>query len=119
MNLFPEETSLYSWGKGVQTNHGESMKKTLVAITRHVNSPIPLLRSQKLILDSDLAELYGVPVKRLNEQIKRNRARFPIGLRVSSQSAGRKTFEAKLAELEQRLENHDEKIEDLVLAIGN
>ena len=30
-----------------------------------------------MILDTDLAELYGVPVKRLNEQVKRNRERFP------------------------------------------
>lgn len=29
------------------------------------------------MLDRDLAELYGVPVKRLNEQVKRNRDRFP------------------------------------------
>ena len=102
MNLFPEETSLYSWGKGVQTNHGESMKKALVPITRHVNSRILLLRSRKVILDSDLAELYGVPVNRLNEQIKRNRARSPIGLRVSSQSAGRKTFEVANCDLKKR-----------------
>jgi hypothetical protein len=35
------------------------------------------VRSQKVILDADLAELYGVPTKRLNEQIKRNIDRFP------------------------------------------
>jgi hypothetical protein len=29
------------------------------------------------MLSSDLAELYGVPVRRLNEQVKRNRERFP------------------------------------------
>lgn len=38
---------------------------------------ILLIRGQKVILDSDLAELYGVPTKRLNERIKRNRNRFP------------------------------------------
>jgi hypothetical protein len=42
-----------------------------------VESRILLLRQQRVILDKDLAELYGVPVKRLNEQIKRNRERFP------------------------------------------
>lgn len=36
-----------------------------------------MLRNQKVILDSDLAELYGVPVKQLNQQVKRNRNRFP------------------------------------------
>lgn len=35
------------------------------------------LRGQKVILDSDLAAIYGVPTKRLNEQVRRNRDRFP------------------------------------------
>ncbi len=36
-----------------------------------------LIRGQKVMLDRDLAELYGVPTRRLNEQVKRNRKRFP------------------------------------------
>ena len=35
------------------------------------------IRDQKVILDSDLAALYDVPTKRLNEQFRRNRKRFP------------------------------------------
>ena len=35
------------------------------------------IRGSRIILDSDLAALYGVPTKRLNEQFKRNRKRFP------------------------------------------
>ena len=35
------------------------------------------LRGQKVMLDSDLAELYGVETKRLNEQVRRNIERFP------------------------------------------
>ena len=35
------------------------------------------MRNEKVMLDSDLAELFGVPVKRLNEQVKRNIKRFP------------------------------------------
>lgn len=35
------------------------------------------LRGKKVMLDSDLAKLYGVKVKRLNEQVKRNIKRFP------------------------------------------
>ena len=35
------------------------------------------IRERKIILDADLAELYGTQTKRLNEQIKRNRDRFP------------------------------------------
>ena len=42
-----------------------------------VQSRILLGRGQKVILDSDLAELHDVPTKRLNEQVRRNIARFP------------------------------------------
>lgn len=38
---------------------------------------ILIIRGQKVMLDADLAQLYGVPTKRLNEQVKRNAARFP------------------------------------------
>ena len=38
---------------------------------------IHAIRGEKVILDSDLARLYGVTAKRLNEQVKRNRDRFP------------------------------------------
>lgn len=36
------------------------------------------LRSQRVIMDADLADLYGVETKRLNEQVKRNADRFPV-----------------------------------------
>ena len=35
------------------------------------------IRGQKVMLDRDLAQMYGVETKRLNEQIKRNMKRFP------------------------------------------
>ena len=35
------------------------------------------VRGRRVLLDSDLAELYGVPTKRLNEAVRRNPARFP------------------------------------------
>ncbi len=38
---------------------------------------ILLLRGQRVMLDSDLASLYGVSTKRLNEQVRRNLSRFP------------------------------------------
>jgi hypothetical protein len=53
------------------------MNKTAIILANKVGSKILILRNQKVILDTDLAELYGVPVKRLNEQIKRNPERFP------------------------------------------
>jgi hypothetical protein len=49
--------------------------KTTVATT--VASKIHIVRGQRVLLDADLAELYGVTTKRLNEQVKRNRDRFP------------------------------------------
>lgn len=42
-----------------------------------VSPPIYLVRGQQVILDSDLAALFGVPTHRLNEQIRRNGNRFP------------------------------------------
>ena len=42
-----------------------------------ISSVIRTIRSQKVILDFDLARIYGVPTRRLNEQIKRNAKRFP------------------------------------------
>ena len=38
---------------------------------------IYLIRGQKVMIDVDLAELYGVPTKRLNQQVTRNKKRFP------------------------------------------
>ena len=45
----------------------------LQAITQR----ILVIRERKGLLDSDLAILYGVETRRLNEQLRRNRARFP------------------------------------------
>jgi phage regulator Rha-like protein len=42
-----------------------------------IEQKIFLIRNQKVMKDADLAELYGVSTKRLNEQVKRNKARFP------------------------------------------
>ena len=52
------------------------MSKSL-EVSPEVGTFIFTIRGQKVILDSDLARLYGVPTKRLNEQIKRNAERFP------------------------------------------
>jgi hypothetical protein len=42
-----------------------------------IESRILLIRGQRVILDCDLAKIYGAPTKRLNEQVNRNAARFP------------------------------------------
>ena len=42
-----------------------------------IRGKIYLIRGQKVLLDSDLADLYGVDTKRLNEKVRRNIGRFP------------------------------------------
>ncbi len=50
--------------------------KNLVPLER-IERSILLIQGQKVILDIDLAELYGVPTKALNQAVKRNKDRFP------------------------------------------
>lgn len=52
-------------------------KRAPVAPDDTVESRILTIRGQKVILDSDLAAIYGATTKRLNEQVKRNARRFP------------------------------------------
>jgi hypothetical protein len=51
-------------------------ERRLVSKTR-IERAILVFRGQRVILDADLAALYGVPTKRFNEQVRRNRERFP------------------------------------------
>src|SRR6266550_2241760 len=52
------------------------MTKTLIPVER-VQKTILLIRSEKVILDADLATLYGISTKRLTSLLKRNPGRFP------------------------------------------
>ena len=52
-------------------------KKKAIAPVGKIEKRILLIRGEKVIVDVDLAEFYGVPTKRLNEQVKRNKDRFP------------------------------------------
>ena len=54
-----------------------TMNNKLAIPEEIIMSKIFLLREQKVMLDSDLAELYNVETRRLNEQVKRNLKRFP------------------------------------------
>jgi len=53
------------------------MSKGLMIPDERIEKTILLIRGQKVIINADLAELYGVTTKRLNEQVRRNRSRFP------------------------------------------
>jgi len=57
------------------------MAKTAIVVARKVDSKILVLRGQRVIIDTDLAELYGVRVRHLNQQAKRNAKRFPRAFR--------------------------------------
>ncbi len=51
-------------------------RQNIIPIER-IAEKIYLIRNEKVMLDSDLADLYEIPTKRLNEQVKRNIRRFP------------------------------------------
>ena len=51
-------------------------QKSIVQIGK-IEQRILLIRGEKVIIDADLAEFYNVSTKRLNEQVKRNKKRFP------------------------------------------
>jgi len=53
------------------------MTETSAITAKHIQSSIFTIRGLQVMLDSDLARLYGVENKRLNEQVKRNVERFP------------------------------------------
>lgn len=53
------------------------MTSKAIIPAERIERSILVIRGQKVMLDADLARLYGVTTKRLNEQVKRNRGRFP------------------------------------------
>ena len=57
----------------MENDMSESVQPTVA----NISSLIRTIRGQKVILDSDLARIFGVPTFRFNEAIKRNRRRFP------------------------------------------
>ena len=51
--------------------------QTQIVPSYDITRLIHLLREMRIVLDSDLAQIYGVSTKRLNEQFRRNPDRFP------------------------------------------
>jgi hypothetical protein len=51
--------------------------RTVLAPVDNIARSILILRGQKVLVDAELAKLYGVATRRLNEQVRRNRSRFP------------------------------------------
>src|SRR3990172_9472277 len=52
-------------------------ERAALIVTARIARKILVIRGQKVMIDADLAALYDVPTKRLNEQVKRNPGRFP------------------------------------------
>lgn len=59
------------------TRDGATSDDAKLILVGQIEPLIQTIRGQNVLLDSDLAALYGVPAKRLNEQVRRNRQRFP------------------------------------------
>ena len=53
------------------------MTKSLIITDERIEKTILLIRGQKVIIDTDLAKLYGVFTKALNQAVTRNEQRFP------------------------------------------
>jgi len=62
----------------VKTENGELVtNRDQLVVVDNIESLIKVIRGQQVMLDRDLATLYGVETKRLNERVKRNTKRFP------------------------------------------
>jgi hypothetical protein len=93
----------------------------LIAITEEtVLNKIYHIRGKKVMLDRDLAEMYGVETRRLNEQVKRNEKRFPVDFMfklteqefadwMSQIATSNKDIVLKMEQLEKRILQQDTK----------
>lgn len=72
-------------------------KTNAIVPVERIESRILLIRSHRVMLDSDLAELYGVTTKRLNEQVKRNKERFPADFMFQLTSEETKSLRSQIA----------------------
>jgi phage regulator Rha-like protein len=73
------------------------MAKRSLTLAVPVESQILILRHHRVILDRDLAELYGVTVKRLNQQVNRNQERFPADFMFQLSSKEDKALRLQIA----------------------
>ena len=79
---------------------------TAVVPFERIERAILVVRGQKVILDETLAELYGVPTKRLNEQVKRNRDRFPGDFMFQLSLDERESLRSQIATLKRGRGQH-------------
>ena len=70
-------------------------KQLISTPKEQIENKIFFVRNRKVMIDSDLAKLYGVSTKRLNEQVKRNRKRFPEDFMFQLNKQEMKIWEAQ------------------------
>jgi phage regulator Rha-like protein len=81
-------------------------KREMRANAKSIESLIHAVRGQKVILDSDLAAVFGVPAKRLNEQVRRNAKRFPADFMFQLTSAEFDSLRSQFATLKRGRGKH-------------
>jgi len=74
--------------------------------TQRIAHAILMLRGRKSMLDSDLAALYQVPIKVLNQAVKRNRARFPSDFMFQLTARERDFLRSQIVTLKTRRGHH-------------
>lgn len=72
-------------------------EKGLIIPIERIQQSIYMVRKQKVMLDKDLASLYGVTTKRLNEQVQRNIDRFPSDFMFQLNDAETKLLRSQFA----------------------
>jgi hypothetical protein len=73
------------------------MARSIVSTAEHITRSIQILRGQRVLLDAELAALYGVATKRLNEQARRNIGRFPPDFMFQLSVAETETLRSQIA----------------------
>ena len=74
---------------------------TLILVEQ-IEPRILLIRGQRVILAADLAAIYGVETKRLNEQVRRNATRFPGDFMVQAHGCGVRRLEIEKCDFRRR-----------------
>ena len=64
---------------GIDLKNGGPEGKILPVTTKDVEQRMMVLRKQTVLLDTDVADLYGVETKRVNEAVRNNPKKFPYG----------------------------------------
>jgi ORF6N domain len=83
------------------------------------NIRILTVREQKIVIDSDLAAVYGVTTKRLNEQFRRNRKRFPEDFAFQLSVEEYESLRAQIATLnEDTLSDESKRSQNATLKLG-